>query len=111
MKKVNRLRKSQDLRVLFSRGRRIETPFFRVTVRRNTLSGGRFAFITPKSVDKRATVRNRLRRMASEWIRKSPEVAKTPKDFAILIKKESLSASKEEFYGELRKTMEKAIAV
>ncbi len=63
---------------------------------------GRFVFVTPRSLDKRSTVRNRLRRRAREWIRKNIPLTK-PNDTAIFFKKEAIAVSKNKFYEELAK--------
>ena len=61
----------------------------------------RFAFIAPKSVDKRAVVRNRLRRRAREWARTHLSSSFLPLDAAILFKKEAKDATQKEFYKDL----------
>lgn len=54
----------------------VKTPEFIVKHVRQSLSTGRFGFIVAKSIDKRATVRNRLRRLVraaieEKWLEKS----------------------------------------
>lgn len=106
MKKDYRLRAAKDLRILIRWGRRVETPLFRLVYRPNRLSRARFAFVASLAVDKRFSVRNRLRRRAGEWIRKRPEFMKKPIDAAIFFKKESARAPRKKFYEELEKLLQ-----
>lgn len=101
MKRNYRLSKPADFRVLLRIGRRTETPLFRLIYRPNQLAHGRFAFVAPLSVDKRSSVRNRLRRMAREWVRKRPEFMQRPVDAVLFFKKEAVLVSRKKFYEEL----------
>lgn len=92
--------------VLLRRGRRISAPLFQIAARRNRLSHARFALVVPRTADKRAAVRNRLRRRAAEFIRKRPGFAASL-DIAIIFKKEAVSASAAEFYDALDKVIVK----
>ena len=101
---IKSLRSAKDFRVLFRLGRRIETRFFKLIILPNKTSSTRFAFIASKMVDKRAVVRNRLRRRCREWIR--THVLSLPAlhgsmDIAILFKKDAGLATKKEFYSDL----------
>lgn len=91
-----------DFRQLFRKGRRFESIFFRLLTRKNLVGYSRFAFITPRSLDKRSSVRNRLRRRAKEWIRKNAFFSR-PGDTAVIFKKEAIGAAKNKFYEELAK--------
>lgn len=103
MKRIYHLITSEaDLRQLFRKGQRLESGFFRLINRKNLKGYSRFIFIIPRSLDKRSTVRNRLRRRAREWIRKNISLAK-PNDTAIFFKKEAVTAPKNKFYEELAK--------
>lgn len=102
MKRVYHLTSEVDLRQLFRKGQKVESGFFRLLSRENFRGHGRFVFVTPRSLDKRSTVRNRLRRRAREWIRKNVLWAKS-NDTAIFFKKEAIAASKNKFYEELAK--------
>ena len=69
--RIYSLTDKDDFRQLFRSGQRLGSGFFRLITRKNSIGHSRFAFITPSSLDKRSTVRNRLRRRAREWIRKN----------------------------------------
>lgn len=105
MKKIHHLTNltnAVDLRQLFRKGQKLESEFFRLLSRENFKGYGRFVFVTPRSLDKRSTVRNRLRRRAREWIRKNIPLAKS-NDTAVFFKKEAITAPKSKFYEELAK--------
>lgn len=57
--KVNRLPRS----VVFTNAQSFTTPFFRVLFQENEVDYNRFGFVVSKSIDKRAVVRNRLKRV------------------------------------------------
>ena len=98
---VHRLQSARDFRALFRFGRRRESVFFKLSARQNNLSFSRFAFIAAKSVDKRAVVRNRLRRRAREWVRTHLSSSFPSLDVAIFFKKEAKDATQKEFYKDL----------
>jgi len=93
-----------DFRFLFSRGRRVESPLFRLVWLKNNLACSRFAFVVSRAVSKRAVIRNRLRRRAREWYRKQGEPFQAPVDLAIIFKKEAASATRATLYEELKCT-------
>ena len=70
-------------------------------MRPNNVLFPRFAFIAAKSVDKRAVVRNRLRRRGREWVRTHLSPPLVPVDVAIFFKKEAKDATQKEFYKDL----------
>ena len=98
---IHRLQSARDFRALFRFGRRQESRFFRLTTRPNTLLVSRFAFIAPKSVDKRAVVRNRLRRRCREWVRTHHSPRSPHLDVAVFFKREVVDATQREFYKDL----------
>ena len=99
---IHRLQSAKDFRALFRLGRRRETRLFKLIVLPNRFSYSRFAFIASKIVDKRAVVRNRLRRRCREWIRVHflPSSG-SGMDIAIFFKKDARTATKKEFYNDL----------
>jgi|SRR3989344_4065119 len=103
MRKLHRLNRPKDFKLLFRSGRRIDSPLFRIISRKNDLDYGRFAFVAPRSIEKRSSVRNSLKRRSREWLRKEPDLLREPLDNAIIFKKEACSATRKEFYEELEK--------
>lgn len=106
MIRINRIGREKDFQLLFLKGRRRESRFFRLTVLPNTLTFSRFAFIASKNVDKRAVVRNRLRRRSREWMRKNLISFPRGLDIALFFKKDAKNAVKKEFYEDLAKLFE-----
>lgn len=109
MKLKHRLRDGKDIRRLYKLGRRIDTPLFRFIFSKNELCVFRVAFVVPRSIEKRATLRNRLRRRAGEWIRRKPEILRLSLDLALLFKKEATKATRRVFYNELEELFKKIL--
>ena len=107
MIRAHRLGRGKELDLLFTRGRRFHSPFFQIAVRTRAASDAgpsRFVFVVPKSVDKRAVVRNRLRRRAREYIRR--RITSMPRaDIAITVKKGAVAASRADFYAGLQEVL------
>ncbi len=101
MIRIHRLQSAKDFRALFHFGRRKETHLFKLTTLPNNLSFSRFAFIAPKTVDKRAVVRNQLRRQCREWVRTHCSSPLEGLDVVIFFKKNAKEATKKEFYKDL----------
>lgn len=105
MKRINRLGRGRELGALLRYGRRISSPLFQLLVRPSGFTHPRFVFIAARAVDKRAVVRNRLRRRVREYLRKNIKELHPGRDIAVIIKKEAASASRNEFYEDLRRTV------
>lgn len=104
IKRRYRISGAEEIKLLFIKGRRIESPFFRIIFRENVFSHARFLFVTPKAIEKRAVVRNRIRRRTREWLYKSSLLQRSL-DIAFLFKKDAITSSRKFFYEELsRKT-------
>lgn len=105
MKRIHRLGRGKELNLLFARGRRFHSSLFHISVRTRSPSdeaASRFVFVVPRSVDKRAVARNRLRRRAREYVRRRIEILPRASDIAITIRKGAAVVSRKEFYAELR---------
>ncbi|TSC78854.1 MAG: ribonuclease P [Parcubacteria group bacterium Gr01-1014_33] len=109
MKRIYRLRSKKDFQLLFKAGKRIETPAFRIIVRKNKLLYSRFAFIAAKSAEKRAVKRNMVRRRSREWIRKFFPLTDVSLDVAFIFKKSAWALPRNDFYKELTNAKEKII--
>lgn len=66
--------------------KRIETPFCAVKIADNGLELSRFGFVIPKKVDKRATVRNRIKRILRAKVEENLNNFKPGFDFLFIIK-------------------------
>ena len=103
MKRIYHLRAQKDFKRVFRYGKRIESPFFRMSYITGTESHPRFAFVVPKTVSKKAVVRNTLRRRAREWARTRVLLSLSPLDIVVFFKKDALEISRKQLYGELSK--------
>ena len=75
-----------DIRNVMRRGRRISSGSVQLVVSSGAASGSRFAFIVSTSVDKRATRRNRMKRLLRESVQKKLE-AVSQIDGVFIVKK------------------------
>lgn len=88
---------------------RIESALFRISIRLVKSDAGRFMFIVPKYVDKRAVVRNTIKRRAREWVRKHPDLLSRNIEVVVIPKKDIINATRKEFYKELERLLWLAI--
>lgn len=102
MKRRNRITGRIFLRRFLNKGVRFESEFFRLVRLPNFWGHARFVFIVPRQLDKRSTVRNRLRRRAREWTRRNISMFRSD-DVVIICKKGAVAASRKQFYEELAK--------
>ena len=109
MRRESRLRAPGDLKTLFTKGRKLDSGLFRLTVRRNSLSHSRFVFVASRAVEKRAVRRNRIRRRAREWLRRNFHPLQGQVDLALIFKKEAFASTKQKFYEELSRTIARAL--
>lgn len=86
-------------------GRRASSLLFQVVARPSTLLDSRFAIVAGRVVDKRAVVRNRLRRRVREYIRTHLAQIPPARDIGIIIKKEAAAASRDDFYDALKQIL------
>ena len=101
MHKDYRLRSRKDIERVMRRGLRSENVLLRSVVTRNTFGHIRLALVVPRVVQKRAVVRNRIRRRAREWVRTHPEFLRIPLDIALIFKKPASTSPRKLFYEEL----------
>ena len=59
-----------DIKQVMQRGRRLTSAELVLIYQENTIDTPRFAIVVPKRVDKRATARNRAKRLVREALRK-----------------------------------------
>lgn len=83
----------------------IGNEFFRILTKPNVLNHNRFGFVVSKKIDKRAVVRNRLRRVLSEIVREFIN-SEQGKDILIVVKKNFFEVKIEE----IKQSMEEALS-
>lgn len=75
MSRTYRIKEGSDFEKLFTRGSRVHLPTLSLVFSRNVRSDTRYAVVVGLAVTKRATIRNRLRRQLSEYLRRTlPEI-------------------------------------
>ena len=84
------------------------SPLFTIKIRENGLSHNRFAIIVSKKVDKRAVVRNRIRRLISSCIEELYKDLRLGCDMIFIVKKGAIGKKRTEFYSEIKRIVEKA---
>jgi len=78
--------------------RSFSTPFFITKVKPNTLLFNRFGVIISKKIDKRAVVRNRIKRLIYSIIEELYKNIKPGYDIIILIRKNAVGKTRKDFY-------------
>ena len=86
-------------------GRRVSSPLFQLVVQSTPLPQPRFVFVVGRAVDKRAVIRNRLRRRVAEYIRIHLGDMPSHRDIAVIIKKEAVGARRDDFYATLKQIL------
>jgi ribonuclease P protein component len=91
---------SPEIRRVFDRGERVNTPLFQLILLKNNAKTSRFAIVVPAGLDKRTTVRNRNRRLVREAIQKLLSEIVSGWDVVVLVRKD-LSGMKQVQVSEL----------
>lgn len=68
----------------------LKAPHFLLLIEKNSLGHNRYGFVVSKKVDKKAVVRNRLRRQLSACVEKQHAFLKPGFDILFLLKKEAV---------------------
>jgi ribonuclease P protein component len=87
--------------VKLSRASSFATPLFFLKVTENNLDHSRFSFVVSKKTDKRATARNRIRRLFRSCIEEMLDEIKTGRDMLFLLKITILEINREDLYNQL----------
>ncbi len=82
-------------------------PLFTIKVRENGFSFNRFVIIVSKKVDKRAVVRNRIRRLISSCLEELYNELKQGLDTIFIVKREAIDKPREDFFRAIKSTLEK----
>jgi ribonuclease P protein component len=108
LKKANRLNLEKDFQKIFHDGKLRRTEILDIRVRANNASCSRFGFIVSSKVDKRAVVRNRLRRQMSEIIKNNFKNIASGFDIVLVAKKEIIGKPFFEIEESLKNILKKA---
>src|SRR5258706_15865795 len=83
------------VKVRLDNSKTVHTPFFIVKIHKNTLEYNRYGFIISKKIDKRATVRNRVKRRIRACVEELHPKMVTGYDLLFIIKKEAVEKTTE----------------
>ncbi len=90
------------------RGRRVTTTELVCIWRARETTPSRFAFIVSTKVDKRATMRNRIKRVLGESVRQLAPNMKSHADVVLIARSKNLGESTEKTVGILRELFRKS---
>lgn len=106
--KENRLTDDYDFRRVKRLGKIYHSPIFSLTVAPRKISGpSRFGFVISTKIDKRATVRNRIKRLLREAVRKQLEKTPNGFDLVFVVRPRIVGKSYEEVGAEVDKVLSK----
>lgn len=93
--------------VLLKNPRIFSDSLFTLKVSGNNKEVSRFAFVVSKKLDKRATVRNSLKRKIRSCIEQIFDNIETGQDFVFYPKQKAVEANREQILGEINKIFSK----
>lgn len=103
LKKKYRLGSKQKIEA----NKSLHTDYFLLRIGKNSLPFCRFRFIVSKKIDKRAVIRNKIRRLFSKVIEDLVGKIENGYDFVFIIKKEVNSANDGKIMLSIKKLFEK----
>jgi ribonuclease P protein component len=86
LKKINRIKQNKDFNKIFREGKKLNIDFLLFKVSKNVSKDSRFGFVISKKVSKSSAVRNKIKRILSEIIRKKITEIKEGMDIVIIVK-------------------------
>lgn len=106
--KIYRLKKTKEIESVFKNGQWHQADFISLKLAKSQLGISRFTTIVSTKIDKRAVVRNKIRRQITEIIRK--KLSALPKGYDILLipKKEIIHKDYQEIKDSLDNLFKKA---
>jgi ribonuclease P protein component len=106
--KTNRLKKTKDIRRVFKGSGAFREAFLLLRPVKNTLNSTRFVFVVGKTVSKKATVRNKIRRKIREVVRLRMSEIKKGFDVVFIVSKTAVIPSFKEVELIVDKLLKKA---
>ncbi len=103
----NRLKKKKEFEVAFREGRAFPGRFFILKIKENNLPLSRFAFVFPIKSEKKATGRNKGKRLFREAVRGFLPFIKTGNDVIFIIKEEADKKKHEEVREDVKQAFKK----
>ena len=106
--KENRLTDDYDFRRVKRLGKSYQCPLFKLGVAPQKVSGpSRFGFVISKKIDKRAVVRNRIKRLLREVVRSNLEKIPDGFDVVFVVRPSIVGKNYEEVSSEFDKVLSK----
>jgi len=81
-----RLTSDKDIKLVYKTGKPFLTKFFNFKFKKNSLEENRFCIIISNKVDKRAVIKNKIKRQISEIIRLNMKKIRKGYDVTIVVK-------------------------
>lgn len=106
--KNNRLHKDKEIKSLIHKGQTFFLPEFVIKYQRNQTESKRFSFVISTKVDKKAVVRNRLKRQLREVARRLLPDINPGFDILIIAKKQALDLDFEKLSKQISFSLVKA---
>ncbi len=103
----NRLKRKKEFESVFQEGLVFFEDFFILKIKKNNFSFPRFAFVFPIKSEKRATERNRVKRLFREVIKSFLPNIRENKDIIFIFKKEAKKKKYKEIKEEIEKVFKK----
>lgn len=88
--------------IRFNNSRLLSVPLFTIKTKENGLLFNRFAIIVSKKVDKRAVVRNRIKRLIGSCIEELYKNLRPGYDAIFIVKKGAIGKTRQEFCWEIK---------
>lgn len=94
--------------VSFQNAKSFSSHFFRVLIQENAFAQNRFGFVISKKIDKRAVVRNRLRRLLSHLVVEFSQTG-SGQDVLIIVKQSFFKGKSEEALNSAKELLQKLL--
>jgi len=108
LKKINRISKKKDFEEVRNKGRLYYSPFWGCLVLKTEGKEKQFGIVVSKKISKRAVVRNKVKRLLSEAIRRNMEnLGDKGYKGVFLVKQAIVGKSLEEIEAEIKKLWQK----
>jgi len=101
LEKKYRITKNADFKRIYQKGKFFSNDFFLVKFYPNRLSNSRFSIIVNKKINKKAVIRNKIKRQIREIVRNKLKQLRSGFDIIIIIKRD-LS---QDFFNEMEKQL------
>lgn len=92
----------------FNNSRLISNPLLTIKTKKNGLLLNRFSTIVSKKIDKRAVVRNRIKRLINSCMEELYKNLKQGHDMIIIAKRDAININRQEFCREINLGLKKA---